>query len=68
MTKLVQDWNSVYEVYAGKDWLATLDALEAFATKHPEDVVTGIYLNRVVGFLLEAPPEDWDGIIHFSKK
>ena len=66
--KLVRDWNDVYEVYASRDWLRALDALEAFAEEHPEDVLAGIYLDRVVEFLLEPPPRDWDGIIHFSKK
>jgi adenylate cyclase len=68
MTKLVQDWDGIYEVYASQDWLRTLDALETFAEQHPEDVLAGIYLDRVVGFLLELPPETWDGIIRFSKK
>ncbi|TCU66175.1 adenylate cyclase [Bradyrhizobium sp. R2.2-H] len=68
MAKLVRDWNSVYEMYASKDWLRTLNALEGFATEHPEDVVAGIYLDRVVGFLLEPPPQDWDGVIHFRSK
>jgi adenylate cyclase len=68
MTKLVQDWDGVYEVYASQDWLRTLDALETFAEQYPEDVLAGIYLDRVVGFLLEPPPEAWDGIIRFSKK
>lgn len=68
MTKLVHDWDAVYEVYASQDWLRTLDALETFADQYPDDVLAGIYLDRVVGFLLEPPPEAWDGIVHFSKK
>jgi adenylate cyclase len=68
VAKLVRDWNEVYEVYASQDWLRTLDALEAFAAEHPEDVVAGIYLDRVVEFLLEPPPDNWGGIIRFSKK
>jgi adenylate cyclase len=68
MAKLVRDWNAVYDVYASQDWLRTLDALEAFASEHPEDVVAGIYLERVVEFLLEPPPENWNGIMHFSSK
>ena len=31
MTKIVQDWDHVYEVYASRDWMRALDALEAFA-------------------------------------
>jgi adenylate cyclase len=68
MAKLVRDWDHVYEVYAGRDWLRALDALEAFADEHPDDVLAGIYLDRVVGFMLEPPSDAWDGIIHFSKK
>jgi adenylate cyclase len=68
MVRLVQDWNRVYEVYARKDWLGTLDALQEFAANHPDDVVAGIYLSRVIGFVLEPPPDDWDGIVHFSQK
>jgi adenylate cyclase len=68
MTKLVQDWDHVYDVYASRDWLRALDALEVFADGHTEDVLAGIYLERIVGFLLEPPPETWDGIIRFGTK
>jgi adenylate cyclase len=68
MVRLVQDWKRVYDTYARRDWLGTLDALQEFAADHPEDVVGGIYLSRVIGFVLEPPPDDWDGIIHFSQK
>ncbi len=68
MIRLVQDWDRVHELYVGKDWLGTLDALQEFAADHPNDVVAGIYLSRIVGFFLEPPPEDWDGAIHFSQK
>jgi adenylate cyclase len=68
MAKLVLDWNSVYEVYASHDWLRALDTLEAFAAQYPNDLVARIYIDRVVEFLLEPPPKNWDGIIHFDKK
>jgi adenylate cyclase len=68
MTKFIDDWNQVYEVYASRDWMRTIDALEAFADAHPEDVLAGIYLDRVVAFLLEPPSETWDGAIQFSRK
>src|SRR6478672_658980 len=31
--------------------MRTLDAVETFADEHPEDVLAGIYLDRVAGFL-----------------
>jgi adenylate cyclase len=68
MTKLVQDWDHVCEVYASQDWMRALDAIEAFADDHPEDVLAGIYLDRVAGFLLEPPSETWDGVVRFSEK
>jgi adenylate cyclase len=68
MVRLVEDWNRVYEVYANRDWLGMLDALQEFAVNHPDDVVAGIYLSRVIGFVLEPPPEDWSGIIRFDAK
>ncbi len=55
MVRLVEDWNRVYAVYARQDWLGTLDALQEFAVHYPDDVVAGIYLSRVIGFVLEPP-------------
>ena len=49
-TKLVQDWDSVYDVYASRDWLRSLDALEAFADQHPDDVLAGIISIALSGF------------------
>jgi adenylate cyclase len=68
MMQLVHDWNNVYDAYASRNWMRAFDALEAFARERPDDVIAGIYLDRVVGFLLEPPPDDWDGIIRFRKK
>ena len=67
-TQLVREWDAVYAAYASRNWLHAFDALEGFAREHPDDLLAGIYLDRVVGFLLEPPPDDWDGIIHFSRK
>jgi adenylate cyclase len=66
--KLVADWDKVYEVYTSRDWMRTLDALEAFADAYPDDVLAGIYVDRVVGFMLEPPSGTWDGVIHFGRK
>jgi adenylate cyclase len=64
----VADWHKVYDVYTSRDWKRTLDALEAFADEYPDDVLAGIYMDRVVGFMLEPPSDSWDGVIHFGRK
>ncbi|MFO1108049.1 MAG: adenylate/guanylate cyclase domain-containing protein [Bradyrhizobium sp.] len=68
MIELVRSWDSVYEVYASRDWMGTFQALETFADDYPDDVLAGIYLDRVVGFMLDPPSEAWDGVIHFGQK
>jgi adenylate cyclase len=68
LMQLVDDWDHVHEVYASQDWLRAIDAIETFADMYPEDVLAGIYLDRVAGFLLEPPAMNWDGIVRFSKK
>jgi len=66
--KRVTDWNVAYAVYLRRDWLRALDAMEAFLTAYPDDGVAKIYLDRIVEFLVESPPSDWDGIMRFSAK
>lgn len=66
--KLVVDWSEAYEVYASRDWLKALDAVEKFMIQYPEDGVAAIYLERIMEFLIEPPDDDWDGIMRFTKK
>jgi adenylate cyclase len=66
--KLVVDWNEAYEVYASRNWVEALDAVENFLIQYPEDGVAAIYLERIMEFLIEPPDESWDGIKRFAKK
>ena len=68
MAKHVMDWSNVYKVYASQDWLRALDILKAFASEYPDDLVARIYIDRVMQFLSEPPPKDWDGTMRFSEK
>ena len=65
---LVAEWATAYDVYAGRDWFRAQDAMEAFAGKYPDDGVVRIYLERIIAFLIEPPPADWDGIMRFQTK
>ncbi len=66
--KLVVDWNDAYEVYTSRDWIKALDAFEQFKAQYPEDRVATIYLERITGFLVDPPEDNWDGIMRFDKK
>ena len=68
LEKLVSDWDEIYETYGSQDWLRALDALDGFAHSYPEDLVARIYIDRVIGFIVEPPPQDWDGVIRYNKK
>ena len=68
MTKLASDWKRVHGVYASQDWPRALDTLKAYAAEYPNDLVAGIYVDRVIGFLKEPPPKDWNGITQFHEK
>jgi len=65
MTKLVRDWDQVYDVYASHDWLRALDAWRHSADEYPEDVASR-YLSRPHRRIhARAAAEKWDGIIRF---
>jgi len=66
--RLCADWEETYKTYLSHDWSRALDAFEAFAMRHPEDKVARIYLERIIVFLVEPPPPDWDGVTRFEQK
>jgi adenylate cyclase len=68
MRKLVDDWNEAYQVYQSRDWLNALNAMEDFSERYPDDEAARIYIERIIEFILEPPPADWDGIMRFEKK
>lgn len=67
-TKLVNDWDDVYALYAERDWLRAIDAIEKFGEAYPDDKLAKIYLERIAGFALQPPAADWDGITRFDTK
>jgi adenylate cyclase len=66
--RLCRAWDETYRSYAARDWHAALDVFEAFAAAHPYDKVARIYLERIITFIVEPPPADWDGVTRFTQK
>jgi adenylate cyclase len=66
--RLVREWNAFYEVYATRDWVRALYALETFSAAFPTDAVAEIYLDRIIEFIVKPPEADWDGIKRFRQK
>ena len=66
--KLVVDWSEFYQIYETHNWFDALDALEKFMFAYPDDGVAAVYLDRIMGFLIDPPEPDWDGIMRFDKK
>ena len=64
---MAKDWNGVLDVYASQQWPKVLTALQSFATRHPEDRVVQIYIDRVSDFMVAPPPQDWGGIVRDEK-
>ena len=65
---LAEDWTKALEAYATRDWTVALNAMTAFAKKHPQDNVVKVYLDRIVEFELTPPADDWDGVTRFTEK
>ena len=65
---LIEHWNSFYGLYEARNWPRAQAALNAFTEAYPEDIVARVYLDRVVDFIREPPPDNWDGITRFEMK
>lgn len=61
-------WAETYKTYDARDWYVALNAFENFAAAHPKDRVARIYLERIISFIVEPPPADWDGVTSFAQK
>lgn len=54
--------------YRSKEWIAAVDLFEQLCARYPRDLPSKIYLERVLTFSREPPPNDWDGVWRFDEK
>lgn len=61
-------WRVVYDLYLAREWSELLHALDCYSAAYPDDPVAAVYSERVTRFIMEPPPDDWDGIIRYTEK
>lgn len=64
----VSDWNEALTDYKNRNWVKALDAMEHFAKRYSDDGVARIYLDRIIEYIANPPPDDWDGVTRFNTK
>jgi len=65
---MIASFNPAMEAYRTRDWEKAIDLFERHTALFPEDHVGKIYLERCRHFLLEPPPENWDGVHQMEAK
>ncbi|MEQ8510669.1 MAG: adenylate/guanylate cyclase domain-containing protein [Rhodospirillaceae bacterium] len=65
---LAEDWSIALNAYTSRDWTAAMEAMTAFAKKHPGDKVVQVYIERIAAYELDPPDSNWDGVTRFTEK
>ncbi|MGI9305880.1 MAG: CHASE2 domain-containing protein [Gammaproteobacteria bacterium] len=60
-------YNAMRRAYVKGDFAAAAEKIKEYRANYPEDLLGEVYEERING-LLQAPPEDWDGITEFETK
>jgi adenylate cyclase len=65
---MAEAWKGVAATYEKRDWLTTVRALDAHLERWPDDGVAREMLHRATDYILDPPPEDWDGVERLHSK
>ncbi len=57
-----------YIKYHEKSWSTALDAFTKALNLKPEDEVSKLYLTRCQDYIIEPPPDNWDGVFVMKTK
>lgn len=68
-TETLLNWfQEGYVKYHEKSWAAALEAFTKALNVKPDDEVSKVYLARCQEYLVEPPPDDWDGVFVMKTK
>lgn len=62
MDELLSRYESALELYRKREWEAAGRSFAEALRLNPADTLSKVYAERCAHFLLEPPPDDWDGI------
>ncbi len=67
-TEMIESFTPAIELYKTRSWKHAVEAFERHGLFFPEDPVGEIYRDRCREFLLQPPPDDWDGVYQMETK
>lgn len=66
--ELMKWFQEGYAKYHDKAWAGALDAFTTALNLKPDDEVSKVYLARCEEYLVQPPPDDWDGVFVMKTK
>lgn len=66
--QLVTDFESALEAYFSRQFTDAVQHCQALLQRYPDDGPSALLLTRAEQFLIQPPPEQWDGTWVYTKK
>jgi adenylate cyclase len=66
--KALRRYHAALEKYRQRDWDAAEREIFSLSREYPNDAVYAMYLDRIMHFRNQPPPEDWDGVFTHQTK
>lgn len=68
VTEFLKWFQEGYVKYHQKSWNSALEAFTKVLNQQPDDEVSKVYLARCQEYLVEPPPDNWDGVFVMKTK
>jgi adenylate cyclase len=65
---MARAWVDVDEILRARDWFRAVEALDEHLRRWPHDGVADEMLRRATNYIMEPPPDDWDGVERLHSK
>lgn len=67
-TKMLKYFNEGFKLYHQKKWTQAIEQFNLSLNHLPEDSASKLYIQRCEVFLVEPPPDDWNGVYVMTTK
>jgi adenylate cyclase len=65
---MAEAWVDVVKILEARDWFQAVEALDLHLQRWPHDGVAHEMLRRATNYIMEPPPDDWDGVERLASK